>query len=401
MPSSESLPQAEPQAEPEPTNPKLPPLARGELATRLRLIPPVVPVADGRKPKPFFAACAATPCNSIAEKAVFMAYAALSGKTGATWKVKGERAHFYARQAKVATTAGCTARTVYKMTLRLMQAGRLLRVLSGRGRIPHVFVVVPDGWYSQSRPEPRSDLNLVDRNHVPINRAFSKRRSQTATRLEEETPSQGVNPAEGPVTQPSPAMKAAPSAPYQVEQKNHDPTRKLVLLATPSQAQRHVEAMREIAQRAERPISKANPPQKRGPRPDNYVPSGDKIPKLRDMRAVHSKANQPKSPPGRSVAQDDGSIEPSETDSNSAICAISEQRAAALAMFAEVDAGIDEAAKREAPIARTGGGLIGGGYTGGTPDTCPRCGYDRIYAGGCESCGADLRDFGDDFNHGH
>lgn len=44
-----------------------------------------------------------------------------------------------------------------------------------------------------------------------------------------------------------------------------------------------------LVQRAERAISKANPPLKRGPRPDNFVPSGDKIPKLRDMRAVHSK----------------------------------------------------------------------------------------------------------------
>ena len=39
-----------------------------------------------------------------------------------------------------------------------------------------------------------------------------------------------------------------------------------------------------LVQRAEREIAKANPPEKRGPRPDNFVPSGDKIPKLRDMR---------------------------------------------------------------------------------------------------------------------
>ena len=40
-----------------------------------------------------------------------------------------------------------------------------------------------------------------------------------------------------------------------------------------------------LVQRAERAIAKSNPPEKRGPRPDNYVPSsGDKIPKLRDMR---------------------------------------------------------------------------------------------------------------------
>ena len=301
--SSESLSQAEP----EPTPPKLPPLAPGELATRLRLIPPIVPVADGHrkhKPKPFFAACAATACNSITEKAVFMAYAALAGPTGATWKVKGQRAHFYARQAKVATTAGCTARTVYTMSLRLLQAGRLLRVLSGRGRIPHVFVVVPDGWYSQFRPEPRSDLNLVDRNHVPINRAFSsKRRAADATRLEEEeTPS--------PVTQPPLASRAAeavpskkpdcpdcngtgwvtahpdmaaarrlygqdstvaqptirrcacpaqsspmpPPATPEQEQKKPDPPKKpgpMFVVARPKQAQPHIDAMLEIIERSE------------------------------------------------------------------------------------------------------------------------------------------------------
>ena len=225
-------------------NPKLPPLAPGELATRLRLIPPIVPVADGHrkhKPKPFFAACAATACNSITEKAVFMAYAALAGPTGATWKVKGQRAHFYARQAKVATTAGCTARTVYTMSLRLLQAGRLRRVLSGRGRIPHVFVVVPDGWYSQSRPERRSDLNLVDRNHVPINRASSKRRAADATRLEEETSS--------PVTQPPLASRAAEDVPS----KKPDPPKKpwpLFVVATPDQAQPHIDAMLEIIERS-------------------------------------------------------------------------------------------------------------------------------------------------------
>ena len=128
----------------------------------------------------------------------------------------------------------------------------------------------------------------------------------------------------------------------------------LVGLASPSQAQPHIEAMREIAQTASRTQEPSDG--------QKGVPDPDPTP---------------------------------------------EQRAAALAMFAEVDAGIDEAAeaailtKRDAPIDRTGEGIIGGGYTGGTPDTCPRCGYDRIYAGGCESCGADLRDFGDDFNHGH
>ena len=47
------------------------------------------------------------------------------------------------------------------------------------------------------------------------------------------------------------------------------------------------------------------------------------------------------------------------------------------------------------------GGFSLDGYTGGTPDSCPRCGHDRIYAGGCENCGADLRDYGGDYNYGH
>ena len=226
------------QAEPEPTTPKLPPLAPGELAIRLRLVPPIVPVADGRKHKPFFAACAATPCSGPTEKLVFLAYAALAGPTGATWKVKGQRAHFYARQAKVATTAGCSVRTVYKMTMRLVQAGRLRRVQSGRGRIPHVFVVVPVGWDSQFRPERGADLNLVDRKDVPINRASSKRRAVNATRLEEEeTPS--------PVTQPPLASRAAEAVPS----KKHDPTKKLFVVARPEQAAKHIEDMRAIVQR--------------------------------------------------------------------------------------------------------------------------------------------------------
>ena len=333
----------------EPSNPKLPPLAPGELATRLRLIPPIVPEPDGRKPKPFFAACAATSCKSPAEKFVFMAYAAVAGKTGATWAIKRNRVWFFARQAKVVEITGYTMRTVQRMTFRLLKSGRLRCVQSGRGRLPHAIMVVPDGWNSQSRGVTGSPLRSVEASDNRLNRASSKRRAQYAARLEEETPSPGtvVKPAEGPVTQPALAVKAAPSVPSQDEQKNPDPKRKLVVLARPDQAQPYVEAMREIVQRTA-----------------THTQPADQLP------------------------------EPTP-----------ERRAAALAMFAAVDAGIDVAAKREAPIARTGEGIIGGGsmdgYTVGTPDTCPRCGYDRIYHGGCESCGADLRDYGADFNHGH
>ena len=194
--SSESLPQDEP----EPRRPKLPPLAPGELAFRLRLIPPIVPVADGRKTKPFFAACAATPCKSPTEKLVFMAYAALAGPTGATWKVKRNRVWFFARQAKVATISGCSVRTVHRMTLRLVNGGLLRRVQSGRGRIPHVFVVVPVGWNSQFRPDSVSDLNSRRPDTLSDQSSLStKRRAPFATRLveEEETPSHGVKQRRG------------------------------------------------------------------------------------------------------------------------------------------------------------------------------------------------------------
>ena len=229
--SSESLPQAEPP-------PKLPPLAPGELAIRLRLIPPIVPVADGRKHKPFFAACAATSCNGPTEKHVFMAYAALAGPTGATWKVKGQRAHFYARQTKVVEITGCSMRTVQRMTFRLLKSGRLRCVQSGRGRLPHAMMVVPEGWNSQSRGVTQSPLRSVEASHSRPNRAFStKRRAADATRLvEEETSS--------PVTQPPLASRAAEDVPA----KKPGP---LFVVATPDQAQPHIDAMLAfIAQRA-------------------------------------------------------------------------------------------------------------------------------------------------------
>ena len=341
--SSESLPQAEP----EPRRAKLPPLVPGELATRLRLIPPIVPEPDGRKPKPFFAACAATPCNGPTEKAVFMAYAALAGPTGATWAIKRNRVWFFARQEKVVEDTGWCMKTVQRMTFRLLKSGRLRCVQSGRGRLPHAMMVVPEGWDSQSRGDSQSPLRSVEATHSRHNRAFTKRRAPYATRLvEEETPSQGVNPAEGSVTQPSPAMKAAPSAPYQVERKNHDPTRKLVLLATPDQSQPHIEAMREIAQRAASRTQEPSDGQKGVPDPD---PTPERV-------------------------------------------------AAALAIFDQVDANTN---KQTGTHPTKQSVDPGGGYTGGTPDICPNCQHDRIYYGSCSNCGADLRDYGGDFNYGH
>ena len=158
-----------------PTTPKLPPspLAswRTNCGSSLRLF------LCGRirtaQAETVFAACASTQCGGPTEKLVFMAYASLSGPNGATWAVKRGRAYFFARQAKVAAIAECTVRTVHKMTLRLLTAGRLRRVMSGRGTIPHAFQVVPGGWNSQAGSERGAGLNLVDRNVVPVNRAFT------------------------------------------------------------------------------------------------------------------------------------------------------------------------------------------------------------------------------------
>ena len=161
---------------PEPSTPKTPPLAPGELATQLRLIPPIVPVADAyrqpSKPKPFFAACAATPCDSMAEKAIFMAYGALAGPNGATWAIKRRRVWYFARQTAVAKIACCDLRTVKRMTTRLMKAGRLRRVQSGRGRLPHAIQVVPAGWNAASRGDSQSPLRTAEGTHSHHNRAF-------------------------------------------------------------------------------------------------------------------------------------------------------------------------------------------------------------------------------------
>ena len=149
------------------------PVSPGELASQLSLIPPIVPVPAARdKPKPFFAACAATPCDSMAEKAIFMAYVALAGPNGATWAIKRRRVYFFARQAKVAQIACCDLRTVKRMTLRLVKAGRLRRVQSGRGRLPHAMMVVPAGWNAASRGDSQSPLRIVEGTLSHHNRAF-------------------------------------------------------------------------------------------------------------------------------------------------------------------------------------------------------------------------------------
>ena len=226
------------------STPKLPPLAPGELATRLRLIPPIVPVADGHrthKPKPFFAACAATPCNGPTEKYVFMAYAALAGPTGATWAIKRNRVWFFARQEKVVEIAGCCMKTVQRMTFRLVKSGRLRCVQSGRGRLPHAMMVVPEGWDSQSRGDTESPLRSVEATQSRHNRAFTKRRAADATRLvEEETSS--------PVTQPPLASRAAEAVPA----KKPGP---LFVVATPSQAQPHIDAMLELIERSKAKVT--------------------------------------------------------------------------------------------------------------------------------------------------
>ena len=173
--SSESLPQAEP----EPTRPNLPPLAPGELAFRLRLIPPIVPEPDGRKPKPFFAACSATVCGGPTEKHVFMTYAALAGPTGKTWKVKRNRVWFFARQTKVVEQSECSKRTIVEITFRLLKSGRLRCGLTGRGSIPHAILVVPDGWDSQSGGAGAAPLKSVEVQELHHNLAFTKRRAHS------------------------------------------------------------------------------------------------------------------------------------------------------------------------------------------------------------------------------
>ena len=100
------------------------------------------------------------------------------------------------------------------------------------------MMVVPEGWNSQSRGVTQSPLRSVEASHSRPNRAFStKRRAADATRLvEEETSS--------PVTQPPLASRAAEDVPA----KKPGP---LFVVATPDQAQPHIDAMLAfIAQRA-------------------------------------------------------------------------------------------------------------------------------------------------------
>ena len=304
----------------EPSTPQIAPLAPGELAIRLRLVPPIVPQADGEKSKPFFAACAATPCSGPTEKLVFLAYAALSGPTGATWAVKRGRVHFFARQTKVAAIAECTVRTVHKMTMRLLKAGRLRCVMSGRGRIPHAFVVVPGGWNSQFRPERGAGLNPVDRNVVPVNRASFKRRAANATRLKERVTNQPL------------AKKAASDVPSQTEQTKP--------VAPP-------------------PLSLVQP-----------MPNENRLKQF----WISAKERYGLKP----LKQQTAILEPEPTP---------ERRAAALALFAAVDAGIDEAAevamleKMHAAISKRRGGSDRG--------WCPYCESGRLVGGSCEMCGFD------------
>ena len=276
-----------------------------------------------------------------------MTYASLAGKTGQTWAIKRNRVWFFARQAKVVEITGYTLRTVQRMTLRLIKAGRLRCVQSGRGRLPHAIVVVPDGWNSQSRGDPVTPLRSVEASDDRINRAFTKRRAPYATRLvEEETPSQGVKPAEGPVTQPAP-FEGSPSVPSQswASKKDLRPAIKIV-----------------------------EPPA------DPEIVKGI-LAELRDRHRLTSSVVQPELPPMREVPIADPTPE---------------RVAAAHAIFAQVDAN-----KQTGTYPTKQSVDPGGGYTGGTPDICPNCQHDRIYYGSCSNCGADLRDYGGDFNYGH
>ena len=269
------------------------------IALQLGLIPPIAPIERVGNPRPFFASCRDTQCGSLATKAVFLAYASVARPNGATWKVNGKRVHFYARQDRIATIAECDRRTVYRETQRLRSAGRLVRVKAGKGRLPHVYVVVPEGWASQTRGDTRSHLAAVDGTHDPINRAVQEpaRSAQAGSNI-------GTIRRSKSVTKPGQRSKLGPAVPF-------------TLLANAETARPHVEAMRAIA-------------------------------------AKHKPRRQAENRAGPS-------LQPS----------------------------LDN------------GGVCLEGYTGGTPETCPKCGYDRIYYGACPNCGADLRDYGSDWNFGH
>ena len=256
----------------------------------------------------------------------------------------------YAAVEHVAERAKVSGRTVRRHIPALIERGRIYAENRVGGRTPAVWkVILPDEAMSnrgRTACPARADNVSGDIRDLGKYRAAPPSRGQARPCVKR------VKSGSSPVTTAAP-LKGSPVP-------SPSPLR---VIARPDQYQPHIEAMREIAQRTTSRTQEPSDGQK-------GVPSISAIP--------------------------DPLPAPSP-----------EQRAAALALFAAVDAGIDEAAEAamltnmDAPIARTGGGIIGGGYTGGTPDTCPRCGYDRIYNGGCESCGADLRDFGDDFNYGH
>ena len=125
------------------------------MAEQLRLIPPIAPLIHVGPDRPFFAVCADTPCGSGARKGVFQAYASVAQPNGATWRVSdnGKFVNYYARQSRIAEISEYDVRTVIRQTQALLKAGRLRRIQAGRGRLPHAYQVVPDGWGpSTTRP---------------------------------------------------------------------------------------------------------------------------------------------------------------------------------------------------------------------------------------------------------
>ena len=167
------------------------------VAAQLQLIPPIAPTEHVGPARPFFAACGETRCGSMARKAVFQAYASVAQANGATWRVNGKWTEFYARQTRIAALAECDLSTVKRETRALIQAGRLIRIQTARGRIPHAYQVVPEGWGPIARVAPLTPargatqaprrppgrtarqltvtpLNSVERSHRPPNRALEE-----------------------------------------------------------------------------------------------------------------------------------------------------------------------------------------------------------------------------------
>ena len=162
--------------------------------------PPVLPQQNHVGPalRPFFATCGETREKFHgAEIAVFQAYASVAQANGATWRVIGKWTEFYARQTRIAALAECDLSTVKRETRALIQAGRLIRIQTARGRIPHAYQVVPEGLgtdresgpltpargatQAPRRPPGRTarqltvtPLNSVERSHRPPNRALAE-----------------------------------------------------------------------------------------------------------------------------------------------------------------------------------------------------------------------------------